>query len=390
MLRLPIIALLCLGFAATGFAYIGIEDELGDQEGDFYAMVGLGGEDGDGDEDAEHGPLAKLLMGEGSGPLSDKPLLRMMLLRKLMGGGGEGFGPLSGLQRPTGSLARAMVLFRLLGKRMGERFLAEAKARKESHRVYTFAAALGCDCAFEYLDDDNHMKGFSLDIVEAVCKHAGKHCTVMYDTGSNCYTHVHGEHSRAGDGLMNHWYDGCLTWVRSSERMHSVAFSDGYGIAKTKAHFYTKHGNPHGFDPHNIGGDDIGFLDGWLSDEHCLAYPHPESHYEGVHLDPKHTHYYKTRKELFEAVESEVLDAAFLLDLSAKEADAHGFEHLGGEGLVCGLDNGSLHVMTRKDSNVSHWFDEALHAMKESGEYYGLCAKGQHEHGHVSELHCLD
>jgi len=402
MLRLPIIALLCLGLTATAYGYIGIEDELdldldegmffaqgmGDEEAELEAELALEEEDGD----SELGPIAKLLTGQGDGPLSDKPLLRMMALRRLMGGTGAGYGPLSGLQRPTGSLVRAMVLFRLMGKRMGEKFLAEAKARKDSHKVYTFAVALACDCAFEYLDDDNNMQGFSIDLMKAVCKHAGKNCVGMYDTGSNCYTHVYGEHSRAGDGLMNHWYDGCLTWVRTSERMHSVAFTDAYGVAETKAHFYTKSGNPEGFDPAKVkeNGYQIGFLDGWLSDEHCLAQPHPDSTLEGIHVEPKNTHYYKTRKELFEAVENKEIDAAFMLDLGADEAKKHGFDTLGGDGLICGLDNGSLHVMTRKDSHVPEWFNKSLKEMKESGEYYGLCAKGHVQHGAQGKFQCID
>ncbi|XP_070561751.1 uncharacterized protein [Ptychodera flava] len=422
MARLSILALLCLGLLAHAYGYIGIEDDIGGPlDGDLlHALENLFGHDGDMAKEADSsdeggissseeeemrqralGPIAKLLSGQGDGPLADKPFARLMFLRRLLGGA-SGAGPLSGLQRPTGSLVRNMFLFRLLGKRMGERFLKEVRETKESHRVYTFAASLFCDCALEYIDDHNEIRGFSLDVVNAVCKHAGKNCAVMYDTRSNCYSHVHGEHSRAGDGLMNHYYDACMTWIRSHERERSVAFTEAFAHVEHNAHFFVKKGNPDGFDMNNIGDKHIGFLNGWVSNEYCLAHvaegheedleefghEDTEEHtFKGAHLHPDQAHYYETREELFTNVESGELAAAFLIDPSPAEADAHGFEKLG-EDVACGL-GGTLHMMTRKDSNVPEWFSEHLHMMKESGEYYGLCTKSQHEHAAKGDFDCV-
>ena len=38
-----------------------------------------------------------------------------------------------------------------------------------------------------------------------------------------------------------------------------------------------KAGNPNGVDPQNLNGKTLGFMDGWVNDEHCLARELPGS-----------------------------------------------------------------------------------------------------------------
>ncbi|XP_002732193.1 uncharacterized protein LOC100367560 [Saccoglossus kowalevskii] len=395
--------LVAVGLMAYAAAYTELTDELdelypGGLPDDMAFAQGFAGifeesaddasEEG---EEAKKGPLAELfggiLGGDGKGPFAEASLLRLMMLRRILGGqqSQQGFGPLSGLNRPSGSFARQLIMLRLMGKKFGTKLVDETFKRKEQERVYSFAASLGCDdCVHEYTDDENNMKGFSLDVVKAVCEEAGKKCITMYDAHSNCYTHVQGEHSRAGVGLMNKYYDGCLTWLRTAERLHSVKFTEPYAQAKTTSHLYVKKGGE--FPASEAVGKKIGFLDGWVSDENCLLQMKPEDVELPDRMRPENAVYLKNRKELFEQLESDKLDAVFLLDISAAEALKRGFVQMG-EGTVCGM-GGTIHIMSRKDSTMPQWFDSTLKSMKESGKYYALCAKARQEHAARGEVEC--
>jgi len=407
-------------------------------EGDDDGVLGLGLGLGDG---LGEGPLAKILGGEGDGPLADKPLLRMLLMRRIMGGGapgplgGGGAGPLGGgplaggpLGGP-GPIARAMmannvplplmrammmrrmaqgggppfapammggqqppqllrslVLFRILGEKMGKRILEELENRITDARVYTFVTSLSCDCALEYVDADGNMAGFHIDLAKGVCEAAGKKCEVIYDASSNCYTHHSGEHSRAGIGILAKHYDGCLGWMKTHEREHSVAFTAPYWKEGSSSHFYVKSGNPKGFDPTNIQNSHIGFVDGWASDKICL-----KSHKDDVvgtdHLDdPNVSEFVNNKEELYKELMDEKIDAVFVLDSLVENYNHLNIEQIG-EDLPCG--SGHSHIMVRKDSHVPEWFDSTLAAMQESGKYYQLCRQAKQNHGAKGEINCL-
>ncbi|XP_077977916.1 ABC transporter arginine-binding protein 1-like [Glandiceps talaboti] len=314
------------------------------------------------------------------------PMMRAMMMRRMSAGQASPFAPAMAGQQQPNQLLRSLVLFRILGEKMGKKIIDELENRITDNRVYTFASSLSCNCALEYVNDDGEMAGFNFDLVKAVCKQAGKKCETVYDASSNCYTHHSGEHSRGGIGLLAKHYDGCMSWMLTSEREHSVAFTHPYWDEGNDAHFYVKAGNPKGFDPTNIQTSHIGFVDGWASDKHCLK-GHRDHIIGTEHLDdPNVTEYVDAREDLFNELKDEKIDAVFMLTSLAGQTNSLGFEAIG-DALKCG--SGHSHVMVRKDSHVPDWFDPALDNLKTSGKYYQVCRHAKEVHGHKGDIHCM-
>ncbi|XP_077977053.1 uncharacterized protein LOC144432662 [Glandiceps talaboti] len=196
----------------------------------------------------------------GDGPLADKPLLRLLLLKQLFGGSAQPSAPQLPLARAMmsqntppplirammmryaaqngyggppllpgmiasnnqadPSLLRSLFLFRLLGAQMGKKVLDEIERRVEDKTVYSFGSVIICDCPMEYIDDDGVMKGFNLDLINEVCKEAGKKCTIQYVPSTKCYAHQ-GEHSSAGEGMyQNH---SCFYFIPQTESLRHVS-----------------------------------------------------------------------------------------------------------------------------------------------------------------------
>ncbi|XP_070569211.1 uncharacterized protein [Ptychodera flava] len=352
----------------------------------------------------------------GDGPLSERPVLRMMLMRRMLGGGdADGLGGAGPLARALGSdnapppILRAMLMkrlmtgqgplqqaggespmrnllmFRILGQKMGEKIIEKAVDLKEEHRVWTFQTTLSCDCALEYVDEHGKMQGFALDLVNEVCKEAGRKCVITYDDSSHCYTHHHGEHSRAGVGLLGKNYDVCLNWMKTEERGHSVGFTRSYWKEGAESHFYVKAGNPHGFDPHKLAGTRIGFVDGWAADPYCLKHHSSEEQIAEIKRD-KPTLVYEDSEGLIDHLSTDKLDAVFVLDAYVSKAQQLGFEPVG-DAVLCG--SGYSHGMTRKDSHAIAWFDETLNHMFDTGAYYKLCKHAKDVHGHKGDIKCI-
>ncbi|XP_022096000.1 uncharacterized protein LOC110982119 isoform X2 [Acanthaster planci] len=77
-------------------------------------------------------------------------------------------------------------------------------------KIWVFA--IGHDNRFnlEYIDElSGTVRGFHVDLVEAVCNVANKNCRLMWDVYENCYNSQAGKRPRPGVGLVSRWYDGC-------------------------------------------------------------------------------------------------------------------------------------------------------------------------------------
>ncbi|XP_077977404.1 putative ABC transporter arginine-binding protein 2 [Glandiceps talaboti] len=351
------------------------------------------------------GPLSFLFSG---GALEDKPLLKMMLMRNMFGGSGHagplGGGPLASALtsghapapmlrammmnrmqaagQGSPNLMRALVLFRLMGERMGKKFIEAATQARHEDTVHVFQTSLACDCALEYVDEHGDMKGFAIDLVHEICEEAGKQCKVIYDLSSNCYTHHVGEHSRAGPGLLGHYYEACLGWMQTNEREHSVSFTRPFWHEGNSSHFFVKKGNPHGFDPHNVEGKAIGYADGWVTDKLCLKRHNTIAGVDSLHHEK--TLYADDFEVLFQNLGDDKIDAVFLLD---NYALLHDDVEAVGDSIECG--SGNFHAMTSEDSHLPAWFDETLGHMMESGKYYAVCKKAQHDHSHKGDIKCM-
>ncbi|XP_002740349.1 histidine-binding periplasmic protein-like [Saccoglossus kowalevskii] len=279
-----------------------------------------------------------------------------------------------------------IMLMRTLAPLVEKDTLDEMEDRIQNERIYTFAAVLLCNCPMEYIAEDGELKGFAIDLINEVCKLAGKKCIVQHDAPYKCYRHEAGLHSVAGDGLLGRQYDACTTYVRTREREHCVAFTESYWQQNTTSRFFVRDGNHDNFDPANITGKTIGFMDGWVSDEACLS--HGRNWIDGAaKLDPGKAVYFKNRKSMFDAVASGEIDAAFLFAVAAYGVTENGFDVLG-VGVECGIQSTS-HFMTRKDSSLLSWFNPTLRLMKRTGQYHKLCHEAVAKHGHKGKIRCV-
>nr|XP_006823585.1 PREDICTED: uncharacterized protein LOC100375244 [Saccoglossus kowalevskii] len=319
-------------------------------------------------------PLIRAMMSQNA----QMPVLRAMLARQIMQGG-QVPQPLSQDEGLPGPL-RAMILFRLVTPAIGKKIVEGIKERKDAERVYTFQTTLACDCALNYVDDDGEMKGFSFDLIRAVCEEAGKQCRVQYDTSTNCVSHD-GNHPVAGEGLMGKHYDACEGWVKTTHREHILGFTKPYWKDVASSSFYIKPENPTGFDPADITDKKIGFMSGWVGDHSCLT------DITGYSSSTDNYVYFKDRKAILDALEAEEVSAIFLLDQYANNALQKGYVTIG-ESRNC-AGSGDQHMITRKDNDLSTWWDEALTSMMESGKYYAVCNKARVDHGHMGEVQCI-
>ncbi|KAJ8030916.1 hypothetical protein HOLleu_27463 [Holothuria leucospilota] len=117
-------------------------------------------------------------------------------------------------------------------------------------------------------EETQTVKGYNVDVVNAVCQLAGKNCVLVWDVYENCWTSVPGQRSRGGVGLMARWYDACVGWTNTYDRARTLSFSDDFEKPVDLA-LWVK---PGGTIPNwpSLANAKLGFLDGWLTDQHCL------------------------------------------------------------------------------------------------------------------------
>ncbi|XP_001192880.2 uncharacterized protein LOC755972 [Strongylocentrotus purpuratus] len=262
-----------------------------------------------------------------------------------------------------------------------------SSAGKLADDVWTFA--IGHDGSnVEYLDrTSGTLRGFHVDIVNAVCAQANKNCRLVWDVYGNCWNSRAGEQARGGPGLMGGWYDACTGWFNTYERAITFKFTNPLR-KKINGQFVVKQGNPSNFDPTSIGSTQkLGFGDGWSTDEHCLA--RNSDTISGVPLDSSQVVHYSTREQLIAAILNDEVVAGF--------SNAHtlldsGLQQIGPDITNCQRAGGS--IMTRMQSTLPDWWNPAFDALKANGAYKDICAKIDNEHGSqrgfAGDVVCLD
>ncbi|XP_070552333.1 uncharacterized protein [Ptychodera flava] len=201
------------------------------------------------------------------------PLLRALISRDVIQHGMAEAGILPAIiasRHQPHLLVRDLMLFQHMIKEIGKSVLQEAIKKKDEHRVFTFAAPMAVSRPLEYLGERGTLKGFLVDLINAVCEAAGKRCVVQQTEMTNCFTHQRGERLVAGKGLLAKQFDMCMTWFKTDERAILVSFSKPYWRLNDLAFFIVKKGNPDKFDPRNITGEQLGFLFGHSSSPVCL------------------------------------------------------------------------------------------------------------------------
>ncbi|XP_072019215.1 L-arginine-binding protein-like [Amphiura filiformis] len=239
-------------------------------------------------------------------------------------------------------------------------------------RIWTFAIGDG-QYREAYIDEaEGTLKGFLVDLVNAVCKVADKNCRIMGDLWTRCWDNQAGEAARGGDGLMGFWYDGCPGWVGTFDRHRTFQFTDPYGKAELET-LFVKKGAGASFNWRDLSGKKVGILDGYSSDEHCLA---KQTGITGVPLDESQIFHFQTPSDLVAAVNDDTVDVAFALNnvISTDDLDQTNAE------IQCYSSGPG--VMIRVDNDLLSWWNPAMARLLTSNKYIEICQDLNEEHGH--------
>ncbi|XP_038049374.1 uncharacterized protein LOC119722996 [Patiria miniata] len=252
---------------------------------------------------------------------------------------------------------------------------------EDPNKIWVFA--IGHDGTnLEYIDNlAGTLRGFHVDIVEAVCNVANKNCRLMWDIYENCYRSKAGQRPRPGPGLVSRWYDGCTGWFQTYERISSVSFTKPFR-KPLESLFYVKRGNPGNFSSLNLTGKTIGFADGDASNEFCIQ----REKIPGANLPAANIRHYSTREEIIAAVNNSEVDALFtneqIFDLKSDLDVVMDRAPI----TTCMLAGAGM--MLRKDSLVTNWWDPAFDQLKQTSAYRKICSEVLMRHN--QSVHSVD
>ncbi|XP_072047794.1 uncharacterized protein [Amphiura filiformis] len=257
----------------------------------------------------------------------------------------------------------------------------------DDDRIWVVAIGHAAE-SLEYIDElSGQIEGFDVDIVNAVCRIAGKNCRFSADVYTRCWDSQVGEAQRGGVGLYSGFYDACTGWFHTYLRDRTFQFSDPFStIEGEKVGFFVKPGNPRNFTYQDISGKKIGFLDGYSSDESCVA----RQDIQGVPIPPENVIHYLDREQLVAGIQNEEVDAGFDPVVYLKDSDM--VEVIPGFTAQCAIAGQSM--MMRKDNTMWEWWNPAFAKLRASTEYKRICRDLLEQHGHFPgpspEEHCFD
>ncbi|XP_072019526.1 uncharacterized protein [Amphiura filiformis] len=228
-----------------------------------------------------------------------------------------------------------------------------------------------------YIDPiSGQLRGFLVDMVNAVCRMGNKNCNLVYDVWQHCWDSEKGQVQRGGVGLMSGWYDACAGWIKSHSRARTFKFSKTWS-KPVDYHFIIKTGNPRGFNPTDVTNMTFGFIDGFINDEFCLA---RQTSIKGSTLSVTQIHHYPLPDDMLNAVLSGEVDACIAyshIDLKP------GLQRLDDPVLDCSMDASGAAIMMRMDNPLVEWWDPALERLIQTSEYWEICQDVKDEHGHM-------
>ncbi|XP_033641184.1 uncharacterized protein LOC117301362 [Asterias rubens] len=235
----------------------------------------------------------------------------------------------------------------------------------DTERVWTFAIG-DYGSRLEYIDSNSgEVKGYNVDVVNAVCRIADKNCKLIWDLYDRCWQSRAGSSPQAGIGLLGNWYDACTAWSATYERARTFAFTNELS-KQHLAVFMVKMGtDANAFNWRDLTGKKIGFLQAYVEDENCLK-RYPEI--TGATLPKEQIFYYETQQALLSAVNNDLVDAVFLNQFLEVTANLQ----LVSEKLdKCAISG--MAIMTRKDNPLASWWNPAFKTLIASPEYRQIC-----------------
>ncbi|XP_071838674.1 uncharacterized protein [Apostichopus japonicus] len=230
----------------------------------------------------------------------------------------------------------------------------------------------------QYLDEDSGtIRGYDVDVTNAVCQIANKNCRLVWDLYERCWDSQVGQRPRGGMGLMgSSWYDACIGWYHTRDRARTFAFSTPIEKALQPV-FYAKAGTSSPLNWPNFAGQTVGFLDGWWIDERCL------SRYNPTGFDPlsnSQVIHYQTEEEAVAALNSGEIDVGFLPKVAF--LDEHPDIELVFTPPSDQCANGGPGLMTPKDQfELLTWWNAAFDNLISTSEYRSICDNIREDHG---------
>ncbi|XP_071838029.1 uncharacterized protein [Apostichopus japonicus] len=229
----------------------------------------------------------------------------------------------------------------------------------------------------QYLDEDTEtIKGYNVDVVNAVCQIANKNCRLTWDLYERCWDSQAGERPRGGIGLMGGWYDACVGWAITRDRARTYSFSTPF--EKTfEPTYWVKPGGS--FTSPNFNNLKVAILDGWSVDEHCLARYDDVTDFD--ESDASQVIHFRSEDDVIAALKADMVDVAFLpkipyldshleIELAAYQPDT--------DRCVLG---GPAMMMPKDQDELTTWFNAAFNTLKSSYQYQDICDNLKDEHG---------
>ncbi|XP_072036796.1 L-arginine-binding protein-like isoform X1 [Amphiura filiformis] len=223
-----------------------------------------------------------------------------------------------------------------------------------------------------YIDEPSgQLKGFYVDMINAVCRLANKDCRIVYDVWQRCWQNVEG-----GEGLLGGWYDACAGWVKNPTRARTFQFTDKWQNTPTY-YFLIKNGAD--FNPRDVTGKTFGFVDGWINDESCLA---RQSGITGSTLPSSQVRSYQSYEDLIDAVISGEVDATIDPDfIHVDHPDT--LKLVKDVPILCTPADHGAGLMLRMDNPLADWWNPAQQRLMQTSEYRQICQDIKDEHGHM-------
>ncbi|XP_072019531.1 L-arginine-binding protein-like [Amphiura filiformis] len=219
------------------------------------------------------------------------------------------------------------------------------------------------------------LKGFHVDMINAVCRLANKNCRLVYDISQRCWDSEKGQLPRGGVGLMSGWYDACAGWIKSHTRARTFEFSKSW-TKPVNYYLIIKTGNPKGFDRNDVTNKTLGFVDGFINDEFCLA---RQTSIMGSTLSTSQITHYQLPDDLFQGILAGEVDAGLAVCHNLPD----GLTCLDDVTIDCSMDRSGAGLMLRMDNELTYWWDPALERLMQTSEYRQICQDINDVHGHL-------
>jgi len=250
---------------------------------------------------------------------------------------------------------------------------SEEEVEEVDDKVYTFHIHEADHGAYLYHDEEGRAVGFEIDLLHEVCERAGKECYFILDKGKNCW-YNEGRSEYPGKGLMAGWYDGCLGFFPTVERMNSFTFTKSFTENMKVSLYYKQEGLM------QKANRTVGFVENWPLNPQCLdrQAEYADEEYQSV--------FFSDIRSMMKAVLNDEIDAAIAPKVVGMELERRGKALSHTDYFSCTTDGAG--VMTRYGSDVVNWWDKTFNEMVDSGDFRKLCLKASKVHGAKGKIYC--